>query len=300
MGCWNMPACFRGGYDVNRKLLRGLEIVLAIVLVVSLVMVFRTRMEYARAASSYEEAASVVSIPELISVPLERTAPEEDETPEENEEAEAVVHDPNLVLLAELNIDLLRQENPDVLGWICIPDTVVSYPLLQNQNNEYYLGHSWKKERNMAGSVFMDYRSNADLTDFHTVIFGHRMNDGSMFGTLRDYRDIEHWQTHPSVYIVCAGGAYRYDIFAAYEASVSGHVFNMGYRDVYVREAFINSCLEQSVIDTGIVPTEDDRILTLSTCTGRGYEARWVVQAVLAEFYAGDEDVSGLDLDSDM
>lgn len=261
---------------MNRKLiLRILEIVLAIVLVVSLAMNIRTRIEYAQSASAYAEAATMAELPKLAAIPARLG--------EKNEAAP----DPNLALMAEINLDELRQRNSDVLGWISIPETILSYPLLQGTDNDFYLTHSWKKNSSINGAVFLDFRSNAELTDFNTIVYGHRMLDGSMFDSLRSYEDQEHWRTHPSVYLACAEGVYRYDIFAAYEAKadITGPIYGLTYLDDSDREAFIDSCLAQSLIDSGIVPTAGDQILTLSTCADRGYATRWVVQAVLTEFY---------------
>ena len=270
---------------MNQKLLRGLEIVLAAVLVVSLVMVIRTQMEYAQGASTYAEAADVAKLPKLTAIPI----------PTMRRDGEADQFDPNLTLLAEVDLDELKQKNPDVVGWISIPETELSYPFLQGEENGYYLKHTWRKYGSNLGSIFMDWRSNAELTDFNTVIYGHRTNNRSMFGSLKDYKDLEYWSAHPSIYLAWAGGVYRYDIFAAYEASVEGPVYEFAERDADGREAFIASCLELSEIETGIVPTADDQILTLSTCTGRGYQNRWVVQGVLTETYVRDEDVSDVE-----
>ena len=279
---------------MKRKLLGGLKIVLAAVLVVSMVMIVRTQTEYAQGESAYEEAAVVAKLPKLTAIPI----PEKQENGD-SEEGTAV-SDPNLALLAGINFDELRQENPDVLGWISIPETVLSYPLLQGEDNDFYLNHTWQKNSGIVGAVFMDCRSNAEMADFNTIIYGHRMRDGSMFASLKYYQDQEHWRTHPSVYLACAEGVYRYDIFSAYEASVLGPVYDVNARDTDWREAFILSCRKRSVIETNIVPTADDQILTLSTCTGRGYSTRWVVQAVLEEFYAGNEDVPGAEPPGDM
>ena len=73
----------------------------------------------------------------------------------------------------------------------------------------------------------------------------------------------------------------KYEIFAAYEVSTAGATYQIGFSGDQSKQAFIDYCLEQSVIDTGIIPTVYDRILTLSTCTGNGHATRWVVQAVL-------------------
>lgn len=271
---------------MKRKLIRGLELILAAVLVVSLVMIFRTQTEYAQGESSYEEAAAVAELPKLTAIPVPMKGG--------NDRPEAgAVSDPNLALLAKMDLEGLRQENPDVLGWISIPETPLSYPVLQGEDNDFYLKHTWQKASSIVGSVFMDFRSSAELTDFNTIIYGHRMRDGSMFASLKYYRDQEHWRTHPSVYLATAEGVYRYDIFSAYEADVLGPVYDINAREAEERQAFIDSCMNLSVIETNVVPTSDDRLLTLSTCTGRGYRTRWVVQAVLAEFYDGNADAAG-------
>lgn len=286
---------------MKRKLLRVLKLILSFTLVVSLFMVFQTQKQYTQGRSAYEEAAMVVKLPELTAVPLPEE-PEEPEEPaveieEEDREDVVVVHDRNLVLLAEMNLDELRQENPDVLGWISIPETVLSYPVLQGEDNDFYLNHTWQKDSSIVGSIFMDFRCSADMTDFNTIIYGHRMRNGSMFASLKYYSDQEHWRTHPSIYLVNTEGAYRYDIFSAYEASVDGPVYDFNSWDAEGRQALIDSSIELSVIETGIVPTADDQILTLTTCTGRGYSTRWIVQGVLAEFFAGTKDANtGIDI----
>ena len=264
---------------MKRKLLTLLEIVLAIVLVVSLTMVARTEMQYSKGAETYAEAFDVARPPKLAAPPVPSVRTEAQE-----EEADP---DPNLVLLAAMHIDELSRINPDALGWIAIPGTVISYPLLQSEDNEYYLRHTWQDEYSIVGAIFMDSRCGADMTDFNTIIYGHNMRDKSMFGSMSEYLDPEYWREHPSVYLVCGGTAYRYDIFAACEADVEGPVYQHLDKDEQEREEFITECLELSEIDTGIVPMADDHILTLSTCTGRGYANRWAVQAVLAETYTG-------------
>ena len=109
------------------------------------------------------------------------------------------------------------------------------------------------------------------------------MRNDSMFGSLRHYKELEYWQEHPQIYVVIGDGVYRYDIFAAFEADVKGMVY---YRELAGKEEeFVQYCLDNSVIDTGIVPEKGKEIVTLSTCTGNGYSRRWVVQGVLNQKY---------------
>ncbi|MCI7713584.1 MAG: class B sortase, partial [Clostridiales bacterium] len=171
--------------------------------------------------------------------------------------------------------------NSDVLGWILIPGTAVSYPVVQGTDNDYYLNHTWKKWTSVVGSIFLECHNSRDLSDFNTIIYGHRMNNGSMFASLKNYKKQSWWSDHPCVYITDDSGSHKYEIFAAYEVSTEGETYRLGFGSDREKQAFIDYCLAQSVIDTGVVPRTYDRILTLSTCTGQGHATRWVVQAVL-------------------
>ena len=130
-------------------------------------------------------------------------------------------------------------------------------------------------------SVWVGYGFDAVGSDFNTIIYGHRMNNGSMFASLKNYKKQSYWAAHPCVYITDDSGSHKYEIFAAYEVSTAGTTYQIGFSGDQSKQAFIDYCLGQSVIDTGIVPTVYDQILTLSTCTGNGHATRWVVQAVL-------------------
>lgn len=183
--------------------------------------------------------------------------------------------------LQETNLAALREVNPDVRGWILIPGTKLNYPIVQGTDNDYYLNHTWDGISNSGGSVFLECRVSGDFSDFNTIIYGHRMMDGSMFGSLKYYRGQEYYREHPYIYLVDDGGVHRYEVFAAHEADVTSSTYYLVFTDER-KTAFIDDALTHSVIDTGVTPGCNDRILTLSTCTGRGYESRWVVQARLA------------------
>ena len=185
--------------------------------------------------------------------------------------------------LLAIDLEALRHENEDVIGWIHIPGTRISYPLLQWIDNDFYLEHTWTQSSNASGSIFMEYQNNPDFSDFHTIIYGHNMRNGDMFGTLQYYRSIEYWAKRPYVYIVNDEGVLRYDIFAVQSASTQSILYGLGLESDRRKEEFIRYALDYSLIDTGITPTVDDKVLTLSTCTGQGYTYRWVVQSILNE-----------------
>ena len=202
---------------------------------------------------------------------------------------------PTVEALAAVDLEALRAYNPEVAGWIEIPDTGISYPLMQGANNQWYLKHTWTGEPSSVGAIFMDSRNSRDLGDFHTIVYGHRLRSGAMFAPLRFYEDDAYRQEHPSVYIADDAGLHRYDIFAVYAADVKDRVYQeLDVEDEETRQAFIRFCLDSALADTGVTPEAGDRILTLSTCTGDGYAQRWVVQAVLRpEAEEGPEEGGG-------
>lgn len=264
-----------------------LTVLLALTLAGSLsVLLFKT-IEYHEGDKTYAEAEQLVKLPDLAALPTpvlptvpDPSAPFSGDTSVEPPEQKPVYVDPYADALRSMDFTALREVNDDILGWIVVPGTKLSYPLVQAEDNDYYLNRTWRKSRNTVGAIFMDYRSSADLSDFNTLIYGHRMNNKSMFGTLKYYKDLDYWTKHPAVYITDDSGSYRYDIFAAYEADIYAPTYLRQFSDAAAKQAFLEFCLSRSVIDTGVIPTVYDRIATLSTCTGNGHDTRWVVQAV--------------------
>ncbi len=263
------------------------KLVLLLIFIGSFAMFAYNQFQSMNAQNAYEQAESLASettAPTTVATTeatTEETTTEEETKPLVWQEAPIEDEDPFIEELAEKNLDALREVNPDVLGWIEIPGTQLAYPIMDGDDNEYYLEHTWDKQASAAGSIFLEHLNNSDLRDFNTLIYGHRMINGSMFGSLKHYNKNDHYEKHPYVYILDDEGVHRYEIFSAYTAPVEGATFVYGFRNEAGMQLFIDYCISKSEIDTGVVPTMDDKILTLVTCTGRGYEARWVVQARL-------------------
>ena len=249
------------------KLRTGAALLLALSVTAGLVGMVRQQLDYDRGAADYREARQLAGLAEAESASASAL-------PEESALRQT---------LREIDLPALQQINPEVIGWILIPGTGISYPLMQTEDNDYYLKNTWKREKNSSGAVFLDYRNSASFSDFNSLIYGHRMRNGSMFGSLHNYKETAFWETSPSIYIINADGIYRYDIFAAYEADVKEMLFTPGVEEPSQRQKILERSGDCSVIRTGIAPTVTEPVLTLVTCTGKGYSTRWVVQAVRAE-----------------
>lgn len=256
------------------NLRKALLIILLAVFAISLWQLVSSLLDYREGDQVNAEADALIELPDFAELAPPEPAAEADADP-----AEPYI-DPYADALAAMDFAALRQVNSEVLGWIIIPDTGISYPLMHHANNQYYLGHNWKGGASRVGSIFLEATNSRSLGDFNTIVYGHRMNNGSMFTPLQKFQKQDFWAAHPSVYITCDAGSLRYDIFAAYEVSTEGMTYSLGFSGDKAKQRFIDFCLEQSVIDTGIVPEVQDYILTLSTCTGHGHATRWVVQAV--------------------
>ena len=204
---------------MKKKVRIALTVILALVFAVSIgVMIYRN-VQYKEGEETYAEAETLADLPDLAALPAPTLAPEtEDKTAEEK----PVYVDPYADALRNMDFTALREVNSDVLGWILIPGTVISYPLVQTDNNDYYLTHTWKKWASAVGAIFLEHQSSGDLSDFNTVIYGHRMNNVSMFASLKNYKKQNYWAQHPCVYITDDSGSHKYEIFAAYEISTAG------------------------------------------------------------------------------
>jgi len=181
----------------------------------------------------------------------------------------------------EVDLGVLQAVNGDVVGWITVPDTSLSYPLLRGADNEYYLNRSWQGVYSLGGSIFMEHRCPADFSGFSTIVYGHRMSRDTMFNSLRRYSEPEYLAAHPDVYIITAEYVRIYRVFAACEAAVDAPVYWLVGDEREYRQDIIDFCMVNSAVKTGLWPTPEGRILILSTCTGiNAADRRWVVAAM--------------------
>ena len=183
--------------------------------------------------------------------------------------------------LLSVDFDTLQSVNPDIRAWLYMSGSSIHYPVLQAEDNSTYLYRLADGSSNAHGSLFIDCRNAGDFSDWNTLIYGHNMKDGSMFGGLKKYRKQAYYDAHPEMTLFTPEKTYRMEIFAAVTTDVSAAVYRVPAareeRDELVQWAQRNSKIECDVS----IGTED-RIVTLSTCTG-GDDDRFVVLAVLRE-----------------
>lgn len=184
-----------------------------------------------------------------------------------------------------VDFDELQAINPEVIGWIRVGATGISYPVAQTDNNDFYLHHTFKKEAVFSGCIFENADNSKFFTDQNTIIYGHNMKDGSMFASLRKFWEDKDAISNPYFWVFTPDFIYQYRIFSCSIVSKMGDP----YRTRFLTEdyaAFLEKMQSASEVDVGTVPlTTDDRIVTLSTCTGNDATRR-IVQGKLQQVYA--------------
>lgn len=221
--------------------------------------------------------------------PLPTTESAEETAPEPTEEVfdEETLPDVHTLRLLKLDLSSLRQVNSDIIGWIHLPGTEINYPLLHTTDNSTYLHTAWDSTSNVAGSIFLETRSNPNFSDFNTILYGHHMRNGSMFAPLIHYKEEAFLADHANIYIATATGVRKYTVFSAYEAPITSDTYRLLFKNTAQKQRALEHYLGSSQWDSPLTPSVSDQILTLSTCTGNGrYETRWVVQAVFSGFWA--------------
>ena len=184
----------------------------------------------------------------------------------------------------------LQAINPDVCGWINIPGTKhVNYPLLQGEDNSYYLQREYTGGYLPAGSIFVDCDCDRDFNgNFNTVIYGHNMQNGMMFSELISFLDRNFFEENKYIYIYTEYGVYTYEVFAVFKADYMYPYVRTGFA---THEEFIEFAYEMkanSIFEReGIEFDAGSRIVTLSTCTNARRTDRYAVQALLVDAYNG-------------
>ena len=198
----------------------------------------------------------------------------------------------------EVDFDKLKSVNEDVVGWIyvdALPD--ISYPIVKGKDNQTYLHQTYEKNYNFAGTIFVDYENSGDFSDCNTLVYGHNMKNGSMFGHLKKFRENDKlYKQDKYFWILTPERNYRYEIITAYTTGVNSDTYTLFKGPGEEFEKYLETIKGYSEIQTDDTDlTIKDRIVTLSTCTGNE-STRFVVQGKRVD--AEDADGAATNTDS--
>lgn len=179
-----------------------------------------------------------------------------------------------------VDFEKLRSINQDVIGWIYVEALEgVNYPIVQGEDNEFYLHKTYEKNYNFAGTIFVDYENSSDFSDCNTLIYGHNMKNGSMFGSLKKFtEDQSVYDKSRYFWILTPEKNCRYEIVSAYTTGVDSDTYTLFKGPGEEFEQYLKNIRGYSEIKTEAEELNiKDKIVTLSTCTGNE-STRFVVQ----------------------
>ena len=178
----------------------------------------------------------------------------------------------------------LQTINENIVGWITIPKAQLNNPVMYSGDNDYYLHHNYLDEESRAGSVFMDFRNDVEEMDRHTILYGHVMRNGSMFGELAKFAEQSYAVEHSIITFSTLYENYELQVFAPYETTTDFDYIETNFEDDEAFNQFLTEIQRRSVITMPIDVSATDQILTLSTCTiSSAYNERFVVHAKLVK-----------------
>lgn len=250
----------RGRRKKNSMLSTIVLIIAIIVFVVAGAMLIRIMLQYKAGDDEYKGVAKLgITIPK-------------DKEQEDNYEKYWV------------DFDALGKQNSEIVAWIRFDQPeIISYPVVQADDNETYLNRAFGGTKNIYGTVFMDKDNDANFTNENTILYGHNMKSGAMFGSLKKYNEESYYKANPYFYVYTPDGkASKYQICSVRRVAADGDDYYMTFGDTQTYQKYIDTMFRKSYYNTGASVDTNSKLVTLSTCTSSDAE-RLLVQGVLIE-----------------
>lgn len=167
----------------------------------------------------------------------------------------------------KIDFDTLKEQNSDTVGFLKVNGTDIENVVVKGNDNSYYLSHNFEKQSNSAGWIFADYRNKLDGTDKNIIIYGHNMRNNTMFGTLKNILNKEWHENEENRYITfnIENEEYTYEVFSVYQIEAEDYYMKVDFAKGEFKK-YIDSMKLRSRYDFNVKVSENDSILTLSTC----------------------------------
>lgn len=221
----------------------------------SVAVFFGRWREYAQGREAYDALAQTATVPDL--------EPEPEALP------------------IQVDFDALRAVNEDVIGWLYCEGTKINYPVLQGEDDNEYLRTLYDGRYNIAGSLFLDQQCSRDLRDPHPIIYGHRLENGKMFGGLHYYAQPGFYEEHPLFYYLTPEQNYKIHVFSGYTTPADGPAYQVSFSDEEDWKDYLAEIQAESQFRSEVVPEPDQQVMTFSTCNYDFEDARYVLHGVM-------------------
>lgn len=228
--------------------------------------------QYRQIDKRYEEVAG--QYVQYSSQPGSDAAPGSTETP--GDDGENTGSAPLVVDFAAL-----QAANPDVVAWIYCEGTAINYPVLHGSTNDTYLRHLYDHSYSISGSIFVEASNRGNFQDANTIIYGHNMQNDSMFGTLENWADQAFYEEHPFIWLLTPEQDYQIEILGGYTTSANSDTYTIFSENGPELDEYLTKMLAQSVFTSHSEPEPDVRYVLLTTCAYVFNDARFVLHGKL-------------------
>lgn len=165
-----------------------------------------------------------------------------------------------------VNFTNLTKTNKDTVGWLSITNTNISYPIVQSNDNDYYLTHNFYNEKSDSGWLFADYRNNFNNLNQNIIIYGHNRIENTMFGTLKNLLKEDWYTNEQTIYFNTLNKKMTFKVFSIYTIKAEDFIPTTSYTKEEL-DIFINDALKKSIYNFNVNMDNTDTIITLYTCT---------------------------------
>ena len=248
----------------KKAIVRSLVIIFSAAFLFSGYMLFRTLAEYKEGRDEYDS---------LLDFSVSTQSAGKDVSVLDETETDFLAPD----------YDSLSNINGDYIGWLQVLGTSINYPMIFPPDNDSYLRKTFRGTYGYAGSIFLDHRTGSDYDADHIIIYGHRMNDGTMFSDVRKFLDANFYEEHKTFRIYTKHEILTYEIFAARQVLVTDSCFTFSFSNTEEYSAWLASMSAAGNYTTSLTPDAHMPTITLSTCVYNKEESRNIIQAQLVE-----------------
>lgn len=179
----------------------------------------------------------------------------------------------------------LKEINKEIVAWLFLEGTPIDYPVLQTDNNRYYLNHLYTGEKNQSGSLFLDYRNTGLFTERNTVIYGHSMNNNTMFGSLKLYKRQDFYDHHPTMQLFTPEGDYLIELICGTVEDGNYEFVQFTFADEDAFTEYVDAQRSRSTFQSNVELEPGDRIISLCTCSYEWRNARYMIIGRLVPLY---------------
>ena len=177
----------------------------------------------------------------------------------------------------DIDFDSLREVNPDIVGWLFYESTNINYPIVQGKDNDYYLHITFEGTWSVGGTLFVDAVTEDPFNQFNTIVYGHHMQDHSMFGDLKELKDRKYYEEHPQLELITPEGKYHLKICAFLNQPSDSEIYMTNFSGEENKQKYIDLINGVASYTTGEEMTTEDRLVVLSTCAYEYKNARYMV-----------------------